>query len=97
MGFLFCFLFFNLCPKNLPEAKLKRFGFMALGEEISRQSSIYWLFSNCLMKSHNEKKQTGQGGMQHTQFEVKRRARKCYNAKSYDQGNKKLCRSLVAK
>ena len=28
------------CPKNLPEAKLKSFGLVALAEEISRQPKV---------------------------------------------------------
>jgi hypothetical protein len=57
--------FFNPCPKNLPEAKLKSFELMALGEEISRQP-VFPVFYDYLMKIYNEKKQTWQGEVQHT-------------------------------
>ena len=42
------------CPKNLPEAKAKRFRFIALKKEVSKQpaiNSVLWLVKFSLMKS----------------------------------------------
>jgi hypothetical protein len=42
------------CPRSLPEAKVKRFRFIALTKEVSKQSginSIVWLLKSSFMKS----------------------------------------------
>ena len=48
------------CPKKLLEAKVKDFGLILLGEEISKQpkiDSVTWLLVVTLMKIYNEKEQ----------------------------------------
>lgn len=52
-----------LCPKNLPEAKLKSFGLISLVEEIPRYPSIdcgMWLLVITLMLVYRKKEQVGQ-------------------------------------
>lgn len=51
--------FFWLCPKILPEAKLKCFGLMILSEEISRQhdiDTVLWLLLVTHIQNYNKKK-----------------------------------------
>ena len=55
-------MYLLIFPKNLPDAKLKRFGLMTLEEVISRQLKIEcvtWLFVIPLM--HNKKEQAEHG------------------------------------
>lgn len=54
---------FCLCPKNLPEAKLKSNGVISLLEAILRQpnvESVAWLSVITLLQVHNEQEQLEQ-------------------------------------
>ena len=56
---------FSSCPKkNMPEAKLKSYGLVALAKEMSKQPSIdsvVWLLAFILMKIYNEVEGAEQG------------------------------------
>ena len=58
---------FCSCKKNLPEAKLKSFGLIALAKEMSKQpsnDSVMWLLVFTLMQIYNETEQSEQGKSQ---------------------------------
>ena len=60
-----------LCPKSLPEAKVKSFGLILLAEEISKQPSIdsfAWLLFLTLMNIYNEREQAKQTKIQDVQI-----------------------------
>lgn len=61
-------------PKNLPEAKLKRFGIMSLVKEIPRSpniSSLTWLLVITLMQIYYENQQAEKKRKQNVQFRDK--------------------------
>ena len=78
------------CPKNQPEANtLKSLAFLALAEDIWRQSSTesaLWLLVLTLRQIYNEKKQTEQGKIQTEQFVEKRSAKELNIAKACAEG-----------
>lgn len=68
---------FSSSLKNLPEAKLKSLGLMALAQEISTQPSIdyvIWLSVATLIHIWNEKEKSEQGTIQNIKFEGKKGA-----------------------
>lgn len=72
---------FSSSLKNLPEAKLKSFGEMALTQEISTQPSIEFIIRisvATLIHIFNEKEKSEQGKIQNIQFEEKCSSRDFY-------------------